>query len=182
MIKLQIAILMIVAIYTTTSAQESRYGLRLGVNLSSISSDDIGEGLDESRIGVAAGFFAEYFLTQKLTIQPELQYSSQGNKSKTLRVNYIQLPVLFKYSIFRDVVNLQLGPQAGVKIWEWERNQNYNTFDFAGVIGLGVNFTDNFFATVRYAHSITNVFDDSDLPISVEGNNTNIQLSVGYRL
>ncbi|MGY3793052.1 porin family protein [uncultured Aquimarina sp.] len=168
----------------TINAQESKYGIRIGANLSSISSDNITGDLDQSRIGVVVGFLADYRLTNKLRIQPELQYSGQGNKDRDLRVNYLQLPILLKYNI-TDVFNVQLGPQAGIKIWEWEDNQadttDFGTFDFAGVIGVGANITDNFFVDLRYALGLANVFDE-DAGLNIDGTSRNIQLSVGYRL
>lgn len=170
---------------TTINAQESRYGIRIGANLSSISSDDITGDLDKNRIGVVVGFFADYALTQKLRLQPELQYSGQGNKDKDLRVNYLQVPIIFKYNI-TDLINVQLGPQAGIKIWEWEDNQaniaDFSTFDFAGVAGIGVNITDNFFVDLRYAFGLSNVFDKDGSSIEIDGTSRNLQLSVGYRL
>lgn len=168
----------------TINAQESRYGIRIGANLSSISSDDITGDLDQSRIGVVVGFLADYRLTDKLRLQPEFQYSGQGNKDRDLRVNYLQLPVMVKYNI-TDLFNVQLGPQVGLKIWEWEDNQSsdtdFGTFDFAGVIGVGANITDNFFVDLRYAFGLSNVFDDG-AGVNIDGSNRNIQLSVGYRL
>lgn len=173
--------------FILSNAQETRYGLRIGANISSISLDspnDIADGLEDGRFGVAVGFFAEYYLSEKVGLQPELQFSTQGNKNEALRVNYLQLPVVFKYN-FTETFNIQLGPQAGLKIWEWEDKQDFeadfNTFDFAVVAGLGVNITDNFFADVRYAYGLTDVFED--VPgIELEGNNGNIQIAVGYRL
>ncbi|GAA4278791.1 porin family protein [Aquimarina mytili] len=166
-------------------AQESSYGVRIGANLSSISSDDIPDNLEDSRFGIVVGFLAEYPINEKWSIQPEFQYSSQGNDDKTLRVDYLQLPVFIKY-YFNDMINIHVGPQAGLKIWEWEDNTvletNFNTFDFAAVGGLGVNITENFFADIRYAYGLSNIIDDEGAAISQEGNSTNIQLSFGYKL
>lgn len=165
--------------------QDSRYGMRIGANLSSISSDNIPEDLDDSRIGVVVGFFAEYALTNRIGIQPELQFSSEGNKEDNLRINYLQLPILFKYN-FNEIVNIQLGPQAGLKIWEWEDDgimeDNFNTFNFAAVGGIGFNINDNFFIDARYIYGLTNVYEDEGDQTGFEGNTTNIQLSFGYRL
>ena len=115
-------------------AQENSYGIRLGANLSSISSDDIPENLEDSRFGIVVGFLAEFPLTEKLSLQPEFQYSSQGNDDETLQVDYLKLPVFLKYN-FSDTFNIHIGPQVGLKIWEWEDNAgidaNFNTFDFA---------------------------------------------------
>ncbi len=165
-------------------AQESSYGVRLGANLSSINSDDIPENLEDSRFGIVVGFLAEYPITDKWSIQPEFQYSSQGNDDETLRVDYLQLPIFIKY-YFNEMINVHIGPQAGLKIWEWEDNTaletDFNTFDFAAVGGIGVSITENFFADIRYAYGLSNIIDDQNAP-DQEGNNTNIQLSFGYKL
>ncbi len=167
------------------NAQESSYGVRIGANLSSISSDDIPENLEDSRFGFVVGFLAEFPITEKISIQPEFQYSSQGNDDETLRVDYLQLPIFLKYN-FKDRFNVHIGPQAGLKIWEWEDNTvletNFNTFDFAAVAGVGVNLTENFFADLRYAFGISNIIDDEGIPGGIDASSRNIQLSFGYKL
>ncbi len=166
-------------------AQENSYGIRIGANLSSISSDDIPENLDDSRFGIVVGFLAEYSITEKWSVQPEFQYSSKGNDDETLRVDYLQLPVFIKYHI-TDMINIHIGPQVGLKIWEWEDNTaletNFNTFDFAAVAGIGVSITENFFADLRYGYGLSNIIDDEGIPGGIDANSTNIQLSVGYKL
>lgn len=180
-----LSILLIFGILTLQAQKEASYGIRLGANLSSISSDDIPDSLEDSRFGIVAGFLAEYPITEKISIQPEFQFSSLGNDDETLRVDYLQLPVFVKYN-FGARFNIHIGPQIGLKIWEWEDNNgseaNFNTFNFSAVAGVGVNLTENFFADLRYGFGLSNVFDDEDLPISLDGNTRNIQLSFGYKL
>ncbi|WP_025742087.1 porin family protein [Aquimarina pacifica] len=177
-----IAILLILGT-VVSSAQEASYGVRIGANFSSISSDDIPEDLEDSRLGIVVGFLAEYPINEKFSIQPEFQFSSLGNDDETLRVDYLQLPIFLKYNL-SEMFNIHVGPQAGLKIWEWEDNQgleaNFETFNFAAVAGIGVNITENFFADLRYGFGISNIIDDE--LTDVEGNTRNIQLSVGYKL
>ncbi len=167
------------------NAQENSYGVRLGANLSSISSDDIADDLEDSRFGIAVGFLAEFPVTEKVSIQPEFQYSAQGNDDESLRVDYLQLPVFLKYN-FSEKFNIHIGPQVGLKIWEWEQDgvleADFNTFDFAAVAGVGVNLTENFFADLRYGFGLSNIIDDENIPGDFEGNSRNIQLSFGYKL
>ncbi|WP_108868427.1 porin family protein [Aquimarina aquimarini] len=168
-----------------SEAQEASYGVRIGANLSSISSDDIPENLEDSRLGIVAGFLAEFPITEKWSFQPEFQYSAIGNDDESLRVDYLQVPVFIKYNI-SDRFNVHIGPQAGIKIWEWEDNTstetNFNTFNLAAVAGIGVNITENFFADLRYGFGISNMIDDSNIPGGAKGNTRNIQLSLGYKL
>ncbi|TYP75079.1 porin family protein [Aquimarina intermedia] len=171
-----------IACFTYSSyAQMNSYGMRIGANYSTLSADNIPEEFDESRIGVAVGFFAEIPLNENLSLQPELQYSAQGNKQENFRINYLQAPIVFKYELNR-LLNIQLGPQVGVKIWEWEDRNNYKTFDFAAVAGIGVNITKNIFVDLRYAHGLSNVIEEENFASIKDGNNRNIQLSIGYKI
>jgi len=162
-------------------AQENSYGIRIGLNISSISSDDITEDFDAGRLGMVVGFLAEYPLSEKISIQPEFQYSSVGNEDDALQVDYLQLPVFLKLNI-TEMFNVHLGPQVGLKIWEWEDNAgidaDFETFNFEGVGGIGVNITENFFADLRYGFGFYDIIETDML----EGTTSNIQLSVGYRL
>ncbi len=167
-----------------SNGQEAVFGIRLGANLSSISSSDIPKDLEDSRLGVVVGFLAEYPLNENWSLQPEFQYSSMGNDDESLRVDYLQLPIFIKYNI-SELFNVHIGPQASLKIWEWEdkttSQANFNTFNFSAVAGFGVNITENFFADIRYAFGVTNIFDTTN-SLDIEGNTRNIQLSVGYKL
>ncbi|TPN88887.1 porin family protein [Aquimarina algicola] len=179
------AIILILFTIFNSFAQENTYGVRIGANLSSISSDDIPENLEDSRFGVVVGFLAEYPISEKWSIQPEFQFSSLGNEDETLRVNFLQAPVFLKYN-FTPVFNVHIGPQIGLKIWEWEDNTDlevdFNTFNFSGMAGVGVNITENFFADLRYGFGFSNLFDDEDVEGDFKGNSRNIQLSFGYKL
>ncbi|WP_106791278.1 porin family protein [Aquimarina sp. Aq78] len=178
-------VILLIFVALKSQSQEITYGVRLGANLSSISSDDIPEDLKDSRFGIVAGFLAEVPINQKWSIQPEFQYSSLGNDDESLRIDYLQLPILLKYN-FTELFNVHIGPQVGLKIWEWEDNStvetNFNTFNLSAVAGIGVRITENFFADLRYGFGVSNVIDDEDIPGGAKGSNRNIQLSFGYKL
>ncbi|WP_438711960.1 porin family protein [Aquimarina muelleri] len=168
-----------------SNAQEASYGIRIGANLSSISSNDIPKDLEDSRFGIIVGFLAEYPVTEKWSVQPEFQYSSLGNDDKSLNVDYLQVPIFLKYN-FSDLFNIHIGPQVGLKIWEWEDDNiietKFNTFNIAAIGGIGVNITENFFADLRYGFGLSNIIDDKNIPEGAKGNTRNIQLSFGYKL
>ena len=82
-------------------------------------------------------------------------------------------------------MNIHIGPQAGIKIWEWQDKNSteasFNTFNFSAVAGVGVHITENFFADLRYGFGLSNIIDKTNISDS-EGTTRNIQLSFGYRL
>ncbi len=182
--------------------EEHRYGFRLGANYSELDFDDGASGVlggdNDARIGFVAGFFAQYFLSEKWSIQPELQYSAQGERTKVkgvntgavgsdsedrLKMNMLQLPVFLNLHLRK--LNLSVGPQVGIRIWEWERQDNYETFQFSVTGGVGYDITDNIGVNLRAAYGLTDALDAS----RIEGNNFTatavnhyLQLSLSYRM
>ncbi|WP_010522534.1 porin family protein [Aquimarina agarivorans] len=185
-------------------AQQSEYGFRLGLNYSEIDFDDNATGVfggdDGARIGFAAGFFAKYYLSEKFSFQPEIQYSSQGEKSEVLnkesvnaptgaplsfdRLNFgvLQLPLLFNYH-FTTNFYISAGPQVGILIWEWERAGNYELFQFSGLGGIGYYINDNLGVDLRAAYGFTDVIKtNTSSTFDATGVNHYLQLTLSYRL
>ena len=194
------------------NAQDHRYGFRMGLNYSDIDFDDDsvipGSGSD-ARYGFMAGFFAIYNLSEKISIQPEIQYSAQGEKSSSssdsygvegqysedpLKINLLQVPILVNYTI-ANKFTISAGPQVGFRIWEWERTEDYETVQFSAIGGVGYNITDNWTVNLRASYGITNAIDadNSDSfevqnaqlnePIfKAKGVNHFVQLSLAYSL
>lgn len=171
------------------SAQQHRYGFRVGLNYSDIDFDEnisgITMGSEDARIGFTAGFFAQYYLNDRISIQPEIQYSAQGERTRIandrLAVNVIQVPVLANFHIGK--LTLSAGPQVGLAVWEWERDTDYETFQFSGVAGLTYDITDNFLATLRGSFGVTDIIRSSEDSLFTGGGaNHYLQFTVAYRL
>jgi opacity protein-like surface antigen len=109
------------------SAQEVTFGAKAGLNLASISGDET-DDLD-SRTGFHVGAVAEFALSEKFSLQPELLYSTQGAKfdesafeqgvevrgETTVKLDYILLPVMAKYYL-AEGLSFEAGPQLGVLV------------------------------------------------------------------
>lgn len=110
-------------------SQEIKFGAKVGLNLSNLRGDYPKE-IDEhnSKIGFHIGGFAEYKINDKLTLQPELLFSTQGNTygykdyyggdsyyegaESNIKLNYLNLPIVFKYKII-EKFSIDFGPQIG---------------------------------------------------------------------
>ncbi len=156
-----------------------------------------------------AGIFFEYRFSDKLAIAPEVVFAAQGDKFKysyktydehsnvvderegthTDHVNYINVPVLFKYYVCPSL-SVDLGPQFGVNVYskytsaldngEEESNtvdmkDQTNAFDFGVALGLTYNIAKDVFVQGRYTLGVTSVFEGQ--PIK----NGNAQIAIGYR-
>jgi hypothetical protein len=160
---------------------ETRYGFKVGINISNYSGtnlDDIADGLNDARIGTVVGFFADIHIVNKLRFQPEFLYSAQGSKEKELRADYLQIPLMLKLEL-TNFLNLQVGPQVGVKVHVFE--DNFKNFDFAVNGGFGLEILENVSIEARYSLGLVDMFDEERAP-NIEGKNAVIQVGVTYRL
>ncbi len=197
-------------------SQGTRFGFKLGVNYSQISSLDFdvaniaGEtpinafnSVDQGRLGFSAAFTAEFELNNKISFQPELVFSSQGNKFEGVRYDNLQLPMGLRINLSRLYV--MAGPQIGVKISFFEQTDDFTSFDFSAFGSVGYFITDNLFLEARFTKGFLEVFEDDsavslpfvdtdDISTSgtianednflVNGTGTNqyFTFSIGYRL
>jgi opacity protein-like surface antigen len=175
-----------------TNAQETKFGAKLGMNISNITS----EGLSTSSlVGGHLGGFAEVEISDKFKIQPELLFSMQGAKvedSKT-KLNYINLPVLAKYYVV-DKLAVIAGPQVGFLMSAKETFESesldakdfYKTISLSFNIGASYDLTDNIFIDARYNLGLSNIAkeitdEEFDETITPKIKNNVIQFAVGYK-
>lgn len=158
-------------------SQDALYGVRAGYNISNLDfEDDFATLVDHShRNGFAVGFFAEYSVSNKVSIAPEIQFSAEGSKQESLRIDYIQMPILVKFKV-TDKLAIGVGPLASLKGHEYQ--DGFKNFSFSGIGGLEYLISDEFFIDARYSYGLTNVFDDE---VGVEAKNANIQIGFGVK-
>jgi hypothetical protein len=162
---------------TLTQAQEntngkSHTGIKGGYNLSSVSYN--GEGETDQRNGFHVGIYGESFLSDVLSLQPELLFSQQGyeiNSSSgkfTQKLNYINLPLMVKLYPVQNFF-LEAGPQIGVAITHKEvydglfsSSQEFNpdSFDWGMNFGAGIKTNSGISLGVRYHLGIGDLYDE----------------------
>jgi len=76
-------IILVLLIFSTgvVSAQKFKYGVKAGLNISSLRADYLDETNAKSKTGFHSGVFVEYTFSENFSIQPELLYSTQGGDS-----------------------------------------------------------------------------------------------------
>lgn len=176
------------------NAQVGGFGAKAGVNLASLSGDDI-DGDINSRVGLYLGVYYEHFLSEQFSVQPELLYSMQGatgeesgniegmsySAESTLKLDYINVPVMAKYYPMPQLF-LQAGPQFGFNISaksKYEVTINGETESDEGDLedmkslelglgfGAGYKFLDNAGVEARYVIGLSEVAEDADVKNSV---------------
>jgi len=121
--------------FTSVNAQNVSFGVKAGMNISTIAGDFgnygdyyYGETYREasSKIGFHVGGLAEIMLSEKFAIQPEVLFSSQGYKTdyyddndnkqdNNVNLSYITLPVMAKFFPIENL-SIEAGPQVGFLI------------------------------------------------------------------
>jgi hypothetical protein len=174
-----------------TNAQVTfRPGLRAGANFSHFTKgsdyyydiNDPSSNYPSNRVNYDTktdfyiGFYGALKLSKFYTLQPEIDYSSQGskfssssNKNIDLDVDYLSFEVLNKFT-FGKQFNVHAGPTLDFVV-----DKNFNTaanVDMAFVLGMGFNFTPNFGIEARVKKGIIPVIDFND-------NHTNVVFSLG---
>ena len=175
--KTLITLLLFVSISTLTFSQETKYGVRGGLNISNLDFTPDADFDNMHRNGFAFGGFVDYGFTDAISLQVELQFSAEGAKADELNADYIQMPIMLRYKI-GDKFTIGAGPMASLKTW---KNQDaFSTFSFSGIGGVEYMITDELFIDARFSYGITNILDqDID---GIEAKNNNIQIGFGIKI
>ena len=184
--------------FMSVSAQETRFGVKAGVNFHTLTGDIEDQS---SKVGFQAGAFAEFKLSDKFAIQPELLYSTQGTKFEEgddeikYNLSYLNIPVMAKYYV-AEKFSLEAGPQIGFLLsakgkfditeegvsvsGDEDIKDSFESIDFGINFGAGYDFTENLSAGIRYNLGLSNIAkteEGSDAKIK----NSVFSLSVGYK-
>lgn len=186
---------------TFTFAQTSpTFGIKAGVNISSLSDD----GFDDtkSKVGFSGGLFMNAPLSEQFSIQPEVLYSQMGAKiegkfantaySTTRSLDYITVPVMFQFRA-TPAFYIEAGPEFGFLVSAKDKDtvgnfsttnqidtDNFNTFNMGLGLGLGFDITKNIGVNARYVAGFTDINKDGNTSLQNDGNkNRNNTLQAG---
>jgi len=175
------------------NAQQTRFGIKGGLNMSTVVGGDVDN--TKSLVGFHVGGFAEIHVVEKFFIQPELLFSTQGTKfdgdfgnDGDVKLNYLNIPVLGKYYIVDKKFSVEAGPQLGVLLSAKADDNDIKDFtrsvDFGFNLGAGYSFTDNLSINLRYTIGLSPLFDediDSEGEYYDSAKNSNLALSLAYK-
>jgi hypothetical protein len=203
--KVLVSLLLISAIFKI-NAQEIKYGIRVGINNSNFNGSFSSEDWS-SKFGFHLGGFVEFKISNTFSVQPELDFSSQGanyeysssninytyNESGKYKLDYINLPILAKFYVVEDV-SILAGPQIGILIRSdnpYSVTENSNGFsdtysDNRDINDLLKSTSINFSFGLNYKINESFFLDTrynlgvSNIAEDYDVKNSVLQLSVGY--
>lgn len=167
------------------------FGLKAGGNYSNFVDTDFDtEGL----AGFHAGAIVGFKITDKLMIQEEFMYSTQGAKlkdnlfgtDKDLKLSYFSVPILLKYHSNIGLYG-ELGGQANMLI-EDAKNTGFKDFadkiDAGAMVGLGYQFragpVKGLGVGARYYYGFTDVGKFKSSTVKPDFKNNVVQGSIFY--
>jgi hypothetical protein len=160
-------------------------GIKLGANFQQIS----GSGWEKTyKPGIVGGAFVGV-TKNKIGIQLEalvksVTFNSNDNISPSINGVYLDVPLLLEYKLIPRLW-LQLGPQFSELLSAKESGtdvkKDFNSSDFAGVLGLEARLPLHLTVSARYILGFTNINNESVTGTTDAWNNRTIQLSVGLR-
>lgn len=162
-------------LYQGVTAQETRFGIKGGLNYSSIVGD-LTDGL-KFRFSGHGGIFLEIDFSEKFKLQPEVLYSSQGFQFSTdlaaiqnggtaaddndfrtnVQLNFLTIPILGKFAL-NDKWDVEFGPQFGfllnqvTKIKSLDESPNVDADRSGSISG---NFQLDYGAAVGLEYKLT---------------------------
>jgi hypothetical protein len=174
--KLRNIILSMLVLVTLGSLQAQdkavRFGVKAGLNVSTV----YGDLEYDPTAGFYIGGLADFTVSKKIHIQPELLYSLEGFKDAS--IGYLRLPIMAKYYT-SNRFNLQLGPTIGLKANADDLiNDAITSFDVGVALGCEYEFPKGLSLSFRYNVGLNNINDVSG---GFEFRNSALQLGLGYR-
>ncbi len=124
-----IAVITLLVLVAGSSQAQVGFGVTGGVNFATVGGADVPSSA-KPVTGFAAGIYADISIPMLFSIQPQVLYSRKGfkdqevlnilgtpyNVTATGKIDYIEIPVLIKYTLPVPVVNPALfaGPSVGI--------------------------------------------------------------------
>jgi hypothetical protein len=201
-------LLILLEIGSVSLAQESSVGIKGGLNLSTISTD---EGSNKNlKPGFHIGVFNKIALSESAALQPELLFSTKGLKinydespiadgETRFNTNYIDLPIYLALNV-SEAFQIQFGPYVSYLISanvdtdaevfdffqidstdELDR-KNFNAFDYG--VAAGVSFDlDPLVIGVNYSLGLNHVAkeDEPSRDMLGDAKNSVIQIFAGIK-
>lgn len=170
-----------------------KFGAKVGLNIAKVTGDDMDDA--KSLLAPQFGVFANYSISDKLGIQPELLYSMQGFKMEEsyegetyegkLKLDYILVPIMVKFYPITGL-SLQAGPQFGFLVsakWketgedEIDVKDDAKKFDLGLNLGAGYELENGLGLDLRYNFGLTNINKEDEMG---DGKNGVFSIALSY--
>ncbi|HET9504231.1 MAG TPA: porin family protein [Hymenobacter sp.] len=193
---------LLAGISTAAQAQSTKFGIKAGASLTNFAGGGAsGQGL----FGFNGGAFANFALSDAISIQPEVLYSMKGfrreasdnfygttfNVKATSRLHNIDVPVLAR--VTANGLFMEFGPQLGFNIAAKSKSEvtqgsrtttskddfknEINTVELGFATGVGYQLTNGAGIGLRYNGGLTNISKNNRTSSAVRNSAFQLYLS-----
>jgi hypothetical protein len=195
-LKLTIGLAAALLICATSAQAQVSVGVRAGFSLADLSIKDAADTLEpDNRTGLVAGVFVIVPTGSLVAFQPEVLVSMQGAKVSdlanraTIKLDYLQVPLLARIKPSKSPIGLLLGPSLGYRLnakvtgnglsdAEQDIEDQVKKTDVGFVAGVALDAA-HLVIDARYIWGLTNINDDSTDPSTIK--NRVAQITFGFR-
>ncbi|MCU0350229.1 MAG: PorT family protein [Flavobacterium sp.] len=160
------------------SSTSPSFGIKGGVNFTNLYVEDVND--NNVLTSFNAGLFANFPLSESVSIQPEANFSRKGAElvydnllasgTARFKLNYLEMPLLLKLNVTKNL-NLHFGPYLAYLMdaqitnetdggsFNFEENisnEDLNKFDYGLSGGVGLDF-ENSFIGIRYNYGLQTI-------------------------
>ncbi len=183
----------VMTIGLSVTAQTAKFGITGGFNhsnhktttkvtINNLSAMNNESNSNFSSSGLFLGMFVDLKLSEKFSIQPELDYIVTFKNDNSFKL--LSIPVLAKY-YFAEKVYVQAGPHLDF-ILNNNENEMIKSTALGATTGLGYEINDHIFISGRYSFGLTNRFKGENITNNIVKTDTNysinyLQIGVGYK-
>lgn len=190
----KIILIMSVFAFGFTNAQEMKLGVKAGGGFTTIVGGELSGG---SQFGYHVGALAEFTLSEKFALQPELLFSKKGASftffgiDQKTNLTYVDIPIMAKFYVMEGL-SIEAGPQIGFLMsakskYDGETidiKDDLKSLDYGLNIGAGYKLDNGLMFQARYCIGLADISKDVD---TTEGDpnynekNAGFQISVGFQ-
>ncbi|MGB8195226.1 MAG: porin family protein [Chitinophagaceae bacterium] len=166
----QLAVLVLAMIFAGTAFSQG-FGAKAGIVLNYIDTEGNGSGsFSNLKVNHTFGFSYAMVASKNFHVQPELNFthltSDEGITNSSVKLNYIQIPVLLKGVTNNQNFSFYVGPQLSFNTKASLTNatgksnieKDVNQTGFDAVVGMEYVLPMNITINARYVYGTTNVF------------------------
>lgn len=140
----------------SSSKPEPKFGIKAGFTSIALNVNVDGTSVSDNFSGFYIGGFAEFYLSEKINLQPEVAYASYSEDGENSDV--LLVPVMLKYKA-NDAFSLLAGPQFDYLLNE-DESEGLKPLGFGLALGASYDITENVIIDARYAFGLSNRVKD----------------------
>src|SRR6056297_427861 len=170
-----ILVVLLVGLMVVGSFAQMNYGVKGGLTLGKVSTDDVPSSVDRKfRMGFAFGGMMVMPLNENMELQTELMYVMKGEKFEEgsfdmeIKMDVLEVPVLLKYKFAENMAaygGISLDYIVSAKVEEEGYELDLLEEDLVKTFGMGLSFgaqymMDKIIIDARYDLGLTNMVED----------------------